>query len=123
MTNLIGKFLAAVLLCSVLGGSAFAQQQRIATIDLRKVFDNYWKKKQAEAQLKERQADVQKELKTMATDLERGKEEYSTIVKGLDDPVLSADEKDKRKAAAEKKLKDLQDLQTTGLQYQKQAET
>jgi outer membrane protein len=122
MMNSFRKLLAGALLLSMLGGSAFAQG-KIGTVDLRKVFDNYWKKKQAEAQLKERQADVQKELKTMLQDLERGKEEYQSMLKGLDDSAVSTDEKDKRKSAAEKKLKDLQELQATGVQYQKQAES
>ena len=43
----------------VLTGSAVAQN-RMATVDLRKVFDGYWKKKQAEVALKERQTDMEK---------------------------------------------------------------
>jgi len=121
MTKLIRSFLAGVFLFALMGGAASAQG-RIGTIDLRKVFDNYWKKKQAEAQLKDRQAEIQKELKSMVQELEKGKEEYGTMVRALDDGAISADEKDKRKSSAEKKLKELQEMQNNGVQYQKQAE-
>lgn len=121
MTKSTGKFLAALLVVCMLGGSAFAQG-KVGTIDLRKVFDNYWKKKQGETQLKELQNDIQKELKNMKDELDRGTEEYRSMLKGLDDNAISNDEKDKRKSAAERKLKDLQEQQASGVQYQKQAE-
>src|SRR6185369_10300312 len=114
MTKLIRSFLAGVFLFALMGGVASAQG-RIGTIDLRKVFDNYWKKKQAEAQLKDRQAEIQKELKSMVQELEKGKEEYGTMVRALDDGAISADEKDKRKSSAEKKLKELQEMQNNGV--------
>ncbi|HWY76732.1 MAG TPA: hypothetical protein VN281_14010, partial [Verrucomicrobiae bacterium] len=39
-----------------------AAQPRIATIDLKKVFDNYYKRVQADAAIKEREADLDKEF-------------------------------------------------------------
>ena len=46
-------------------------QTRIGTIDLRKVFDNYWKRQQAEAALKERGTTMDKELKGFMAGLQQ----------------------------------------------------
>ncbi len=109
------------MLC-LLGGSAFAQG-RIATVDLRRVFDNYWKKKQAEAQLKERQTDMQKEDKNLIAEFDRAREEYQKLLNDANAQEVSAEERDKRKKAAEDKLKSLQELQVNIRQYEKTAET
>ncbi len=103
-----------------LTGSAWAQN-RMATIDLRKVFDGYWKKKQAEAALKERQADMEKEDKNMLDDLKKAKDEYDTLLASANDQNASPEERDKRKKAAEDKLKQMRDLRETIDQYERQA--
>jgi len=122
MINRRAKFLVALLLLSLVSGSAWAQE-RMATVDLRRVFDNYWKKKQAEAQLKERQTDMQKEDKNLISEFDRAREEYQKLLSGANEAALSNEERDKRKKAAEDKLKSLQELQVNIRQYEKTAET
>jgi Skp family chaperone for outer membrane proteins len=56
----------AVLFLTFLSGSALAQT-KIATVDLRKLFDNYWKTKQAQAAIQERAAQLDKDDKACAT--------------------------------------------------------
>jgi outer membrane protein len=109
-----------MLLMSLLGGSAWAQT-RIGTVDLRKVFENYWKKKQAEAQLKDRQADMEKEDKNMLEDYKKMKDEYQNLLSSANDQAVSPEERDKRKKAAEDKLKQMKDLEDTIRQYETQA--
>ncbi len=46
MKNWLRKLIPAALLLVVLNGTAWAQT-RVATVDLRKLFDGYWKTKQA----------------------------------------------------------------------------
>ena len=57
MKSLLRKIIPGLLLMSLLSSSVCAQG-RLATVDLRKVFEGYWKTKKADAQLKERGADV-----------------------------------------------------------------
>ncbi len=113
---------AGLLLLSFLSGSALAQG-RIATIDLRKVFDNYWKRKQADTAIKERAADMEKEHTSMVNDWKKSKDDYQTLLSGANDQVVSADERDKRKKAAEDKLKQLKETEDTILEYEKRAKT
>ena len=101
--------LAAVLVASF---AAPAQAQpKIAIIDLKKVFDGYYKTKQADAQLKERAADLDKARKGMVEDYQKAGEEYRKLVEGANDPVLSTEERDKRKTSAEKKLLELKEIE------------
>ncbi len=123
MMKMSAKLLVGLLLLSLLSASAGAQQPRIATVDLRRVFDNYWKKKQAENQLKDRQADMQKEDKNLIAEFDRAREEYQKLLNDANESAISNEEKEKRKKAAENKLKSLQELQVNIRQYEKTAET
>lgn len=112
-----------MILAGLMVGSVQAQQLRLATIDLRKVFDGYWKKKQAEAALKERQAEMEKEDKNMIEDYKKMKEEYQGLLNGANDQAVSADERDKRKRNAEDKLRHLKEMEETIGTYERQART
>ncbi len=120
MKNLLRKWAPALLLFSLLGGPAWAQS-KLATIDLKKVFDGYWKTKQASASLEEQKQDIQKEINNMADDFNQKKQDYQTLLNSIDDQNISVTERDKRKKTAEGKLKDLRDLQDSATQYERQA--
>ncbi len=123
MKTSIRNLLAGVLVCSFLAGSTAMAQTKVATIDLRKVFDNYWKRKQADAAIKEEAAEMEKENASMMTDLNKAKEEYKSMLESANDQAVSAEERDKRKKACDDKLKQLRDREETILQYQKTAKT
>src|SRR5215471_11158253 len=116
MKNLLGKFVPTLLLLSLLTGSALAQG-RTATIDLRKVFDNYWKKKQAEASLKERQTDMEKEDRNMVDDYKKIKDDYQSLLASANDQAVSTEEREKRKTAAEEKLRRMKEMEESIAQY------
>ncbi len=94
----------ALLTCA----SAHAEY-RIATVDLGRVFTNYWKTKQAQTAIDEHRSDIEKTGKDMMTNFNKSKEDYQKMVDGMNDPAVSAQERDKRKKAADDKLKDLKD--------------
>lgn len=116
------KVSLALLVAGLMTLSASAQG-RIATVDLGKVFDGYWKTKQAEAALKDRVAELEKEAKAMGEDLKKGNEEYQKLLGSANDQAVSNDEREKRKKSAETKLKELKDLQETLGQFERQART
>jgi outer membrane protein len=122
MKQILGKIIPGLLLLSLLSGNAFAQS-RLATVDLRKVFEGYWKTKKADAQLKERAAEMEKEYKSMVDDWKKGNEEYKTLLSDANNQVLSPEERDKRKNSAEDKLKQLKETKDTIDQYERQART
>jgi outer membrane protein len=122
MKTLLYKLVPGLLLVSLLSGSAWAQS-RIATVDLRKVFDNYWKRQQAVVALNDRAADFEKDRKTMLDDWKKAKDEYQTLLTEANNQTLSLEEREKRKKSAEDKLKQIKDSEETITQYERQART
>jgi outer membrane protein len=120
MKNWLLKIVSCLLLISALGSPAWAQG-RIATVDLRKLFDNYWKTKQADAALKDRAADMEKEHKNMLDDWKKAKEDYQGLLTSANDLAVSSEERERRKKAAEDKLKYIKDTEDTISQYERQA--
>ena len=111
---------SALALCTALPAVA---EDRIATLDLRKVFDGYWKTKQANAALKERGTEMEKELKGLAADFETAKEDYQSLLESANDQAVSITERERRKQKAEEKLKELREDEQTIQQFQRQART
>ncbi|MFM8420164.1 MAG: hypothetical protein ACKOEQ_08580, partial [Verrucomicrobiota bacterium] len=73
--NAIGmKRWAAVAVAATLAVSAHAQT-KVAVVDLQKVFDGYWRTKQADTQLKERANDLEKARTGMVDDYKKANEE------------------------------------------------
>ena len=121
MKNILRTFLPAVLLMTLFSGSALAQS-KIATVDLSKLFDNYWKTKQAQAALQDHQAQLAKDDSSMKDDLKKAGDDYQQLLAKANDPAVSADERDRRKQAAAEKLKKLQESQAAIEQYERTAQ-
>ena len=94
------------LLLAVLSVPALAQT-KIASVDMGKLFKGYWKTKQAEATLNKYVADLQKEVKDMASGLDKAQADYNQLLDQANDPALSAEERAKRRQAAADKLKEI----------------
>lgn len=97
-------------------------QNKIATVDLRKLFDGYWKKQQAQTVLNDRQAQFIKDAKSLSDDLKKGGDEYQKLLEQANDQALSTDQRDKYKQAAADKLKQLQDAKNAMDQFEHQAQ-
>ncbi len=92
-------------------------QVKIAVIDLRKLFDNYYKTKAATARLKERGAEMDKELQALRSQYEKAAEAYKKALDDANNQAVSAEEREKRKKAAEGKLREIQDLEQSVAQF------
>ena len=97
-------------------------QTKIGTVDLRKLFDGYWKTKQAQAALNDRKTQLDKDDKGMREDLKKGSDDYQKLLEQANDQAISADERDHRKQAAADKLKQLQDTKNAMDQFERQAQ-
>src|ERR1035438_2960623 len=122
MKNILRTVLPAMVLMAFMGRSAMAQT-KIATVDLRKLFDNYYKTKLAQAAIQERAAQLDKDDKSMKDDLKKGSDDYQKLLQQANDQALSADERDRRKQSADDKLKQLQASKTAIDQFERQAQT
>jgi outer membrane protein len=122
MRNILRTIFPALLLMTFLSGSALAQT-KIATVDLKKLFDNYYKTKLAQASIQERAAQLDRDDKSMKDDLKKGGDEYQQLLQQANDQALSGGERDRRKQSADDKLKQLQTDKATIDQYERQAQT
>ncbi len=104
-----------------LGVPAMAQN-KIATVDLRKLMDGYWKTKQVLTVLNDRKNQLDNDDKSMRDDLRKGSDEYQKLLEQANDQAISAEQRDKRKQAAADKLKQLQDSKTSIDQFERQAQ-
>ena len=105
-----------------LSGSALAQT-KIATVDLRKLFDGYWKTKQAQADVQQQKAQLDKDDNALRDDYKKISDEYQQLVAQANDQVISADERARRQQAAADKLKQLQERKTQIDSYEHEAQT
>ena len=110
---------ALILLAGVTPASA---QGKTATLDLKKVFDNYWKTRQADAALKARGADLEKEFKAMVDEYNKAKDDYKTIGAAATDPAISESERERKKQDAEDKLRDIKAQEEVIAKFKAQAD-
>ncbi|MDE3067445.1 MAG: OmpH family outer membrane protein [Verrucomicrobiota bacterium] len=111
----------AFLLLAWLVTPALAEQ-KIGTVNLRTLFDNYWKTKTAQAALNDRKAELSKEDRGFLDDLKKAKDEYQKLLEAANDQAVSGEERAKRQRAAEDKLKQIQDSEQTIAQFERQAQ-
>ncbi|MDE3067901.1 MAG: OmpH family outer membrane protein [Verrucomicrobiota bacterium] len=114
--------LPALLLATVPINSALAQTKlKVATVDLRKLFDNYWKTKTTQAALDDRKAELDKEDRGFWERLDEDEKEYEKLLTAANDQALSSEERTKRREAADDKLQEIQDSEQTIVEFERQA--
>ena len=120
-TLLKGIFIAG--LCGLLGINAGAQTSfKIGVVDLRKVFESYYKKVQTDDSFKKEMESMDKELKDMVEDTHKVEDQYKKLVDSANDQAVSADERAKAKQAAEDKYRELANRKDGLDQYNRQAQ-
>lgn len=97
-------------------------QVKIATVDMRKLLNGYWKTKQANAALDARKADLRKELKDMADGLDKAQADYKLMLTQASDPAISEAERARRHEALNDKTKQINDSKAAFDQFSRQAE-
>ena len=122
MKNWLRRYIPILLLFLIASGPAMAQG-KIATVDMKKIFERYWKKKAAEERLKSQQSDMEKEEKNMKDEFNQLKEEFNTLNNSTADANISLEERDKRKKLADDKMKKMKDLDDAFKQYDANAKT
>ncbi|MGC8743385.1 MAG: OmpH family outer membrane protein [Verrucomicrobiia bacterium] len=123
MKRIINATIAVVLLVGLTTLPTMAAQstQKIGIVDLKRLFDNYWKTKQANARLKELRSDMLKEQKAIEEKHSKASDEYKKILESANDQAVSAEEREKRKKSAEDKLLELRQIEVAMEQFVRNA--
>lgn len=109
--------IAAALTASLLSTTALAQG-KVGVINLTKVFDEFWRTKQADAQIKDRLAEFEKMGQSMYDDYKKANEEFGKQIEAANDPALSKEEADKRRKDLDKKRKEILETESNIKQFQ-----
>ena len=120
MKNLRYTILTVVLLVAT--AVSASAQTKVATVDMKKLFNGYYKTKLAQASLEGRKTELRKEIKDMADGLDKAQADYKQLLDQASDPAISADERDKRKQATADKAKEMSNSKAAIDTFQRQAE-
>jgi len=108
----VTKFIAALVAVFALTLPAQAQN-KVAVVDLKKVFDNYYRTKIADTQLKDSASDLDKLRKGMVDEYQKANDDFKKMLEGINDQSISADEKEKRRKEAEKKQGEIREQENS----------
>lgn len=122
LQGIIARALLALTVVCAINASAQAPF-KIGTVDMVKVFDGYYKTKQADALLESHGADAQKTYSAFLEDHKKASEEYKKLIDGSNDQAVSSEEREKRKKAAENKINEIREIEKSINQYKSQAIT
>ncbi len=111
----------ALALPLMLAAAAHADTNRIATIDLKKVFDKYYKLDQARTAFEKEKADMDKDYKNLADEAKQAVDDYAKLKAAVDDTMISDTERAARKAKADAKQDEVKSYDNELQTYQQQA--
>jgi outer membrane protein len=97
-------------------------QTKIATVDLTKLFHDYYKTKLASAAIQQRADELDKDYGSMAADLKKRSDDYQTLLESANDQAVSQEERDRRRQAADDELKQLEQSKAAIDQFERQAQ-
>lgn len=101
----------ALLAASAPAGAQSTDRERIVFVDMNKVFDEFYKTKLAEGQLKEQETEYRDELKKMVDKFKELQESFRQAREESEDRVLSEEARSSRRAEAEEKLVELREME------------
>jgi len=99
-------FLAAGL--TGFGHAGWAAEQKIATFNVQKAYDSYYKSIQSRIAIQQELAEAKKEETQMMDSAKRHDDEYRQLVDKANDQAVSAEQREKSKKAADDKRAELE---------------
>ena len=105
-----------------LGWTACAQT-RIATIDMRRVFDGYWKTKAASADLRGRTEEYDQDFRKLLDQYQKANESFRQMVAQYGDSGIAPEEKKKLENNAKAKAGEIKEMETELNQFLQHSRT
>ena len=111
-----------ILLVAVLGFSgvynASAQQLKIGTVDMKKVFENYYKTKDAEQRINDARNAAKKELEDRMDTYKKATEDIKKLNDEIQSPALSKESKDSKTKQRDDKIADIKGMEREIQEFQ-----
>ena len=116
------RILTLTLLTAALGfgavSSASAQAVKIGTVDMKKVFENYYKTKDAEARINEARNQAKKELEDRMDTYKKSTEEVQKLNDDIQRPELSKEAKEAKSKQRDEKIAELKTMEREVREFQ-----
>ena len=117
------KYLILSLAAAVLGSAgASAQNIKIGTVDMKKVFESYYKTKDAEAKINEARNGAKKELEDRMDVAKKTLDEVKKIDEEMNKPELSKEAKEQKSKIRAEKAGELQNMDREIREFQQSRE-
>jgi len=111
-----------ILLLAALGFGALhnasAQSLKIGTVDMKKVFENYYKTKDAEQRINDLRNAAKKELEDKMEAYKKATEEIKKLVDEIQSPALSKEAKDSKGKVRDEKIVEFKQLEREVQEFQ-----
>jgi len=111
-----------ILLVAALGFSgvynASAQQLKIGTVDMKKVFENYYKTKDAEQRINDARTAAKKELEDRMDTYKKATEDIKKLNDEIQSPALSKESKDSKTKQRDDKIADIKGMEREIQEFQ-----
>jgi len=117
------QILPSILLAANFVVQSDAAEQKIATVDMRKTYSEYWKTKKAVEGLRQQRLNKEQEVKEMVD--ERGKKiaEHQKMLKQFQDPGLGEAERGRFKKIMERKVVEIREIEQAVQQFERATNT
>lgn len=118
----MNKIILTLILSSTLAITSFAQELKIVTVDMGKLYSGYYKTQEANEKLKGSIDQAQSQAEEL---LEEGRllaDEFNNLRERINNPALTDEFRNKAKLEAQEKLKVIQDKEREIQQYQMNTE-
>jgi len=123
MKAFLNPLLISALLLGLFSVPDVAQAQgKIGLVNVRILFEGYYKRKLADIKIKERAGELDKEFEDMANKKKAAEEAYNKATAAATDLAASKEERDRRKADAEQRLMEVKDMEQNMAKFRQQAE-
>ena len=117
------KYLVLSLLTALLGtAGASAQNIKIGTVDMKKVFESYYKTKDAEAKINEARNNAKKELEDRMDVAKKTLDEVKKVDEEIAKPELSREAKEQKAKIRSEKAAELQNMDREIREFQQSRE-
>ncbi len=120
------KVVLLPLLIAALGfgavSSASAQQLKLGTVDMKKVFESYYKTKDAESRINEARNAAKKELEDRIDNAKKLNEEVGKLNEDMQKSELSKEAKDQKSKARDEKINELKTMEREIREFQQTRE-
>lgn len=107
----------------LIAAPAFGADTKLGFVDLKKVFDKYYKTVQAGAANSNEVLQIGREEKDMVESRNRLKDEWQKLLDKANDQAISSEERDRSKTAAERKLMELKSADEAIQEFESVAKT